>query len=87
MKAAIAAVPALHLSRTAQADSAWLWRLAGLGVAVAVPVAFWTLLLVVLGLVFDFAIGPIGLAIFAAAIGLCCLLGASAVISANGGRT
>ena len=58
MKAAIAAVPALHLSRTAQADSAWLWRLAGLGVAVAVPVAFWTLLLVVLGLVFDFAIGP-----------------------------
>jgi hypothetical protein len=88
MKAALAAVPALRLSRFAPIDTAQLWRLAGLAIAVAVPVAFWTVLLVLLGSAFDVAIGPVGLTLFAVVIGLSCLLGASAVMGADaGGRS
>lgn len=83
MKAALAAVPALRLSRFTPIDTVKLWRLAGLAIAVAVPVAFWTVLLVLLGSAFEVAIGPVGLTLFAVVIGLSCLLGASAVMGAG----
>jgi hypothetical protein len=81
MKVAIADAPALLLPALSQAAAAQYCRLAGLLLAVGVPVLFWTSALAVLGNALGIAIGPAALAAAGLAIGTCCLIVASVAMA------
>lgn len=87
MRSGIASAPALRLARPARTSRARCWRIIGLTIAVAVPVAFWTFLIALLGAAFDVAISPVVLAMIAGAIGLICALGAAVVMGEGARRT
>ena len=83
MRAATAIQPNLRLLALSQEAAAQLFKLAGLSIAVGIPVLFWTAALALASHAVGFQIGVWGLAYCALTVTALCSPGASLVMTAS----
>jgi hypothetical protein len=84
MKAAITALPHLHVSAWPRPTAAALYRMTGLAIAIGVPTLFWTLAFVLATKSAGFAVGAPAVAAFGLFIAAWCVVGASLVMGTSG---
>jgi hypothetical protein len=81
MKLAMTTLPAAQVRAVPRPTADVLYRLAGLIVAVVVPMAFWTIVVMYAATGLGFTVGVPALVAFAAVVGTWSLVGASLAMS------